>query len=146
MIEIQRKLQSLELEEEKYDQKHATQISPFIQRNFIEDTEFSLTRRNKKQRLSLDEKILIYKAVKFQKQRAIDAARKFGVSIRTVDSILRNLAVCQPNFFSEVGRISRKISSSQWISNLIENYMADTLHPFTREDICRSLFKNIGIN
>ena len=66
--------------------------------NFIEDTEFLLTRRDKKQRLSLDEKILIYKAVKFQKQRAIDAARKFGVSIGTVYSILRNLAVCRPNF------------------------------------------------
>ena len=79
--EIQRKLRSLELEEEKYDQKHAAQIYPFIQRNFIEDTEFAVARRNKKKRLSLDEKILVYKTVKFQKQRAIDVARKFGVSI-----------------------------------------------------------------
>ena len=74
--EIQRKLQNLELEEDKNDQKHAGKFYSFAQSNFIEDAEFALKRRNKKQRLSLDEKILIYKSVKFQKQRTIDVAKK----------------------------------------------------------------------
>ena len=143
--EIQRKLQNLELEEDKNHQKHTGKIYSFAQSNFIEDAEFALKRRNKKQRLSLDEKILIYISVKFQKQRIIDVARKFGVSIGTVYSILRKLKVCQPNLFSEAGRISRKILVSRRVSNLIGDYLDNTTHPFTWEDISRFIFKSLGI-
>ena len=116
-----------------------------VETNFIEDTEFALARRNKKQRLSLDEKILIFKAVKYQKKRVVDVARGFGVSIGTVYSILRNLEKCRPNLFSETGRISRRILGSQRVTNLIKDYLAKTSHPFTWDDICKYLFKNLGI-
>ena len=112
---------------------------------FYEDSEFSLMRRNKRQRISLWEKALIYKEVKHHEQRAIDVARKFRVSMGTVYNIIRNLAVCRPNLFSETDRISRKILNSQRIISLIQDYLDRTSHPFAWDDICRHLFKTFGI-
>ena len=70
------------------------------------------------------EDLIWWKSIYIENQRVINVSKEFGVSIDTLYKIIRNLLVCQPNIFLEVGQISRKIISNQKIISLIEDDIA----------------------
>ena len=115
------------------------------QNSLIEEPHMTLIRRNKRQRLSFDEKSFIYRTIEYEKNRSRDVARKFDLLIGTIYNAITSFESCRPNLFSETGRISRKIRELKKVFHLIENYWDMTSHPFTWKDISRHLMKELGI-
>ena len=105
----------------------------------------TLMKRNKRQRLSFDEKSFIYRTIEYEKNRLCDEARRFGLSIGTISNVIKSFESYRTHLFSETGRISRKIRELKKVSHLIENYWDMTSHPFTWKDISRHLMKELRI-
>ena len=144
--DLQRKLDGFEVDWGENSSSSDNQRSPSGFKNVIEEPILTLSRMNKRQRLSFWEKSFLYKESMQGKISISEIARKYRVWRNTENSILNDFRNPISCMFSMSGKSSRIIWGSEALNREIEKYCDAQIHPFISKDVSTYIKEKYGIN